>query len=89
LGNLPKKVRLVVLLGTADTYIAKTKAIFSKLYPDFTPVNPAAFRAGDALWVYAAHPSPGNGHFESWVSSGVENPSGQKRVFALQALGHA
>lgn len=89
LGKLPKRVRLVVLLGTADSYIAKTKAIFSKLYPGFVSVNPTAFRAGGALWVYAAHPSPGNGHFESWVSATAENPSGQKRIFALKALGQA
>ncbi len=89
LGKLPKRVRLVVLLGTGDSYITKTKAILSKLYTDFVSLNPTAFRAGGALWVYAAHPSPGNGHFESWVSAGAENPSGKKRIFALQALGHA
>ena len=89
LGTLPKSVRLVVLLGTADSYIAKTKVIFSKLHRDFEPVNPVAFRAGGALWIYAAHPSPGNGHFESWVSAGLESPSGKKRIFALHALDHA
>lgn len=89
LGNLPSKVRLVVLLGTADSYIAKTKKIFAKLYPDFASINPTAFKAGGALWVYAAHPSPGNGHFESWVSAGLEDSSGQKRVLALEALSHA
>lgn len=86
LGKLPSRVRLVVLLGTADSYINKTRAIFSKLYADFTSVNPAAFRAGGALWVYAAHPSPGNGHFDAWVSAEVGNPSGQKRIHALAAL---
>ena len=89
LGKLPKRVKLVVLLGTGDSYITKTKAIFSKLYSDYSTINPVAFRAGGALWLYAAHPSPGNGHFDSWVSAGTENPSGQKRIFALQALSHA
>lgn len=86
LGKLPSRVRFVILLGTADSYINKTKAIFSKLYADFRSINPAAFRANGALWVYAAHPSPGNGHFEAWVSGGSENPSGQKRIYALTAL---
>ena len=89
LGKLPKRVKLVVLLGTGDSYIAKTRTIFSKLYTDFFPINPAAFRAGGALWLYAAHPSPGNGHFDSWVAGGSDNPSGQKRILALQALGHS
>jgi len=89
LGKLPSHVKLVVLLGTSDSYITKTKSIFSKLYTDFSPINSCAFRAGGALWVYAAHPSPGNGHFDSWVSADMDNSSGQKRILALQALGHA
>lgn len=89
LGKLPNRVKLVVLLGTSDSYITKTKLIFSKLYDDFSSINSCAFRAGGALWIYAAHPSPGNGHFDSWVSAGLDNSSGQKRILALQALGHA
>lgn len=42
LGKLPLRVRLVVLLGTGDTYIAKTKTSFSKLYADFISVNPGS-----------------------------------------------
>lgn len=88
LGKLPGRVKLVILLGTSDSYMSKTKSIFSKLYTDFAPINSCAFSAGGALWVYAAHPSPGNGHFDSWVSASTENPSGRKRIFALQALGN-
>jgi hypothetical protein len=87
LGKLPSRVRLVILLGTSDSYITKTKSIFSALYDDYLSINACAFRAGGALWVYAAHPSPGNGHFDSWLSAGLDNSSGQKRILALQALG--
>ncbi|WP_298623147.1 hypothetical protein, partial [uncultured Zoogloea sp.] len=86
LKALPPTVRHVVLLGTADAYIKKTRAIFSRLYPNFTSVNEAAFRAGGALWVYAAHPSPANGHFESWVSGPQENASARKKILAQRAL---
>jgi len=86
LGKLPERVKVVILLGTSDSYIKKTKSIFSKLYPDFLTINSCAFSAGGALWIYAAHPSPGNGHFDYWVSGSLENTSGQKRIFALQAL---
>jgi len=89
LGKLPGRVKLVILLGTSDSYISKTKSIFSKLYIDFSLINSCAFSAGGALWIYVAHPSPGNGHFDSWVSASMENSSGRKRIFALQALGHA
>lgn len=86
LRALPSSVRRVVLLGTADAYIKKTRAIFSRLYTNFSSVNEVAFHAGGALWVYAAHPSPGNGHFESWVSGAKENASARKRVLAQCAL---
>lgn len=86
---LPPSVKRVVLLGTADAYIKKTSAIFSGMYTDFSSINEVAFKAGGALWVYAAHPSPGNGHFESWASGTQENPSAHKRVLAQRALADA
>lgn len=89
LSALPASVKRVVLLGTADAYIKKTRTILSSLYPNFLSVNEVAFRAGGALWVYAAHPSPGNGHFESWVSGEPENNSARKRVLAQIALADA
>lgn len=89
LRALPPTVKRVLLLGTADAYIKKTKAILSRLYTDSSPVNEVAFRAGGVLWVYVAHPSPGNGHFESWVSGEPENPSARKRALAQLALADA
>ncbi len=89
LKALPSSVKRVVFLGTADAYINKTQVIFRTLYPDFSSVNEVAFRAGGALWVYAAHPSPGNGHFESWASGAIENASARKRVLAQRALADA
>ncbi|MBO0943234.1 hypothetical protein [Acidovorax temperans] len=89
LKTLPPSVKRVVLLGTADAYIKKTRTIFGRLYSNYTQVNEAAFRAGDALWVYAAHPSPGNGHFESWISGPPENVSARKRLLAQLALADA
>ncbi len=89
LERLPETVKLVLLLGTAENYIKKTRGIFAKLYPDFLSVNSVAFRAGGALWLYAAHPSPGNGHFDAWLSGGADNPSGQKRSLAQEALASA
>lgn len=89
LQRLPEGVKVVLLLGTADNYIKKTRSMFVNLYPDFSSANSVAFRAGGALWLYAAHPSPGNGHFDAWLTSGVGNPSGRKRILAQQALASA
>ena len=89
LTTLPSSVKRVVLLGTADAYVKKTRAIFSGLYTNFSSVNEVAFRAAGALWIYAAHPSPSNGHFKSWVSGAHENATARKRVLAQRALADA
>jgi hypothetical protein len=86
LGLPHNSVRLVVLLGTSDTYIEKTKMIFSRMYRDYADVNGVAFRASNALWIYATHPSPGNGHFDAWVSGATPNSSAQKKELVLTAL---
>jgi len=86
LKDLPSSVKRVVLLGTADAYIKKTRTIFAAMYANFSSINDVAFRAGGALWVYAAHPSPGNGHFKSWASGTQENISARKRILAQRAL---
>jgi len=59
LERLPNSIKIVVLLGTSDNYISKTKEIYRELFSDFSHVNEVAFRAGNALWIYATHPSPG------------------------------
>lgn len=86
LGRLPAGLRLVLLLGTSESYIARTKDLFRTLYRDFRETNPVAFTAGGALWVYATHPSPGNGHFNSWISKGPDDGSGRKRILAQDAV---
>lgn len=86
LGELPKGVKLVVLLGTDDRYIANTRSLVERLYPDFQSVNPLAFKAGGALWIYAAHPSPGNGFFNAWAEGPVGDKSAGKRELVLKAM---
>jgi hypothetical protein len=86
LGELPSRVKLVILLGTSDNYIKKTKSMISKLFDDFKNISEVAFTARGALWIYATHPSPGNGHFESWISDGSGIPSARKRTLAITAL---
>ena len=87
LGRLPESLKRVLLPGTADGYVANATSIFSELYGDFAPVDEVAFRAGGTMWVFAAHPSPGNGHFHAWVSGEAYKAPGRKRVLALRAVG--
>lgn len=86
LGSLPSSTKLVILLGTSETYIKKTKKLIQRLHMDFKAINHVSFVAGGALWVYATHPSPGNGYFNAWANNGEDDQSGQKRILAQQAL---
>lgn len=86
LKSLPTDVQLVILLGTDERYIENTQALIRELHADWRPVNPVACHAGGALWIYATHPSPGNGFFKAWTEGPASEPSGRKREFALEAL---
>jgi hypothetical protein len=86
LSTLPERVRLVVLLGTSDNYIAKTRSLLREIHADYSAINEVAFRTGNKLWIYAAHPSPANGHFKAWISGNVDDPSGKKRILAIKAV---
>jgi hypothetical protein len=76
----------VVLRGSADLCIAKTRGIVSELHADLSVVNDEAFRAGGALWVNAAHPSQGNGRFKAWLTGEAGRATARKRVLGRQAL---
>ncbi len=86
LGVFPISTKLVVLLGTSETYIKKTKEIFKRIYAEYKPANHVSFFAGEALWVYVTHPSPGNGYFNAWVQKGADDQSGNKRILAQESL---
>jgi hypothetical protein len=86
LKSLPKPVKLVVLLGTSDTYIQKVTQLAREMHKDWRYINEVAFEAGGARWIFATHPSPGNGYFEAWVTKPSSDKSGGKRILALEAL---
>lgn len=83
--DLPRSLKVIVLLGNGDAYIKSTKALVKNLYKtNFKPINNCAVLAGGILWIWAAHPSGLNGHFENWISS-IGKP-GRKFDEAIEAL---
>jgi hypothetical protein len=62
LERLPYSIKIGGLLGASSNYISRTKENYREIFSDFSHVNEVAFRAGNALWIYATHPSPGNGY---------------------------
>ena len=85
--DLPASVRTVVLLGSAAAYIEGVKALMATVFSDYRELNEVAFLAAGRPWIFAAHPSPGNGHFASWLNEPDTGQQGRKRTLAISALG--
>lgn len=86
LSVLPPSIRQVVLLGIAPTYVREVKRLMASVFSDFKDISAAAFSASSCVWVFATHPSPANGHFESWVSGPADSGPGRMRALSLAAL---
>lgn len=88
LRRLPESLKLIVMLGTGDAYIAGCRALVQQLHSkSFAIVNDVAYRAGGVLWVHASHPSGLNGHHTSWMEGSPTDKQGRKRLLAQSAIG--
>lgn len=87
LDPLPSSVETVVLLGTTDAYLKGVKVLMREQFVDYREINEVAFTAQGRTWVFAAHPSPANGGFKSWLAGEENSTSGRKKRLAIQALG--
>jgi hypothetical protein len=85
LVQMPSSISHVVLLGNDDRYVAGVKEVMKTAFQDYSEVNPMAFRARGATWVFAVHPSPANGHFASWQPGGTGKQAAKCRA-AVAAL---
>lgn len=92
LGELPVATRIVVLLGNADAYVESFAERLRRLHPQtYRRLNPVAHSTGvgdtgQTLWVHAAHPSPGNGHFTAFIDGAADSKQGAKREWARAAV---
>lgn len=83
--GMPQSIEHVVLLGNDDRYVEGLKAIMRTVFVDYREVNSMSFRARGALWVFAVHPSPANGHFKNWTEAGTGKQATKCRA-AVKAL---
>jgi hypothetical protein len=87
LSDLPPSIRLVVMLGTGDPYIAGCRKLIRSIYRErFSDINDVAYRTGDVTWVHVSHPSGLNGHHPAWMASDPNSLQGRKRLLALAAI---
>ena len=87
LTNLPDSVRLVVMLGTTDGYIAGCKRLIRSIHPTtWAEINDVSYRAGGVVFVHVSHPSGSNGNHSKWMKGDVTTPSGMKRRRAEEGV---
>jgi hypothetical protein len=83
LTDLPASVRLVLMLGTTDGYIAGCKKLIRSLHPEtWEEINAVSYRASGAIFVHVSSPSGLNGHHAKWIAGDVATSSGMKRKLA-------
>lgn len=87
LRDLPASVRLVLMLGTGDAYIAGCREVIRQLHgPRFAILNPVAYRTGATVWAHVSHPSGLNGYHPAWMRGDPGDKQGRKRRFAMDAV---
>ncbi|TXN17217.1 hypothetical protein FV219_00895 [Methylobacterium sp. WL122] len=87
LKHLPPSVRLVLMLGTGDSYIEGCRRTIRALHgAAFTPINEVAYRTGSVTWVHVSHPSGLNGYHGAWMTGDPTTKQGQKRRLAEAAV---
>lgn len=87
LTRFPEGLRVGILLGNDDDYVAGIKALFEKNHPDtYRDINAVAFEAAGITWVLAGHPSGSNGHLAAWLAAAPSNKQGAKALNAIEAI---
>lgn len=88
LRDLPKEIRVVVMLGNSDQYVKAVKKLLKAMFEDsFCEINDMAVKADGKVWVHVAHPSGLNGHFNTWLTS--NSGPGLKRHKAIAGIAEA
>jgi hypothetical protein len=87
LSNLPNSVRLVLMLGTTDSYIDGCRGVIRSLHgAQFSDINAVSYRTSDVVWIHVSHPSGLNGHHQAWMAGDPATKPGHKQNLALTAI---
>ncbi|WP_306222525.1 hypothetical protein [Bosea beijingensis] len=90
LGNLPRRLRLVLMLGTTDSYIDSCRNLVRALHPtSFKAINSVSYASRGVTFCHISHPSPLNGHHSNWLAGSSATKPGRKREEAIEAVRQA
>jgi hypothetical protein len=87
LSRLPETLRLILMLGTTESYIHGCRNLVRSLYgSQFSDINAVSYRTGDVAWTHVSHPSGLNGHHSAWMAGDLATTAGRKRHLAMDAV---
>lgn len=87
LGVLPRRLRLILMLGTTDNYIDACRNLVRSLHPTtFSTINSVSYASKGVTFCHISHPSPLNGHHSNWLASSRAMKPGRKREEAIEAV---
>lgn len=89
LTHLNPRLRLVVLLGLSDDYVAAVVARIRDLHPStFRAVNTTTVHAAGVIWSFVQHPSRlSENHYRSWIGDGPHRKRADAAAGVRLALG--
>ncbi len=88
LGSLPKRTRLVLMLGNSDEYAAQCMALMSQVNPAVQRINAVSYGNDTVTWVHALHPAAQGSYLNDWLEA---RPCAVGRKFApaLEGVRHS
>lgn len=90
LATRPERLRLVIVLGNEDRYIAGCRSLVTRLHPGVRPLNAVAYGDDQVTWVHVIHAKAQGRHVPDWLEQpATASPLGHKRDLAIAAVKHA
>jgi len=83
--NIPKRTKLVVMLGNSDQYIERCYSLFCREHPDIRRINEVAYGNQHTIWVHTIHAKAQGSYLPQWLE-GRETAIGKKLKPAIEAV---
>jgi hypothetical protein len=84
-GSIPKRTKLILMLGNSDKYIDRCCSLFRREHPDIRRINEVAYGNTDTTWVHTIHAKAQGSYLPEWLE-GRETAIGRKLKPAIEAV---
>jgi hypothetical protein len=85
---LPNRLKLVILLGNSNSYVAAIRRQVKRIFPkDYEKLGNKTHFAGGRFWVHLTHPSRGNyAYFDKYLDDPADFGQGPVREDAIKFI---